>query len=238
MTGHQRADTRRVAVVLLAAGAGRRVGGDANKVLLPLGGLPVFAWSLRRIEALDRVDRVVLVVRDEDRDSIEGTLTRDFADLRVALVTGGSTRHASEWNALQALAEPILAGTIDLVAIHDAARPLAGVDLFRGVLDCAAVHGAALPVRERPDLLPREGEAGADALVAVQTPQAFRARPLLEAYRQADSDGFVGTDTAHCIEKYTDLEVHGVPGPATNLKVTFPEDVALAERLLAKLPGT
>ena len=68
--------------------------------------------------------------------------------------------------------------------------------------------------------------------VAVQTPQAFRARPLLDAYRRAERDGFVGTDTASCVERYTDLAIHCVPSPATNLKITFPEDVALAERLL------
>ncbi len=67
----------------------------------------------------------------------------------------------------------------------------------------------------------------------MQTPQAFRAGPLLGAYAAADRDGFVGTDTASCIEHYTDLPVHCVPGDARNIKITFPEDLALAERLLA-----
>jgi 2-C-methyl-D-erythritol 4-phosphate cytidylyltransferase len=66
----------------------------------------------------------------------------------------------------------------------------------------------------------------------VQTPQAFRARALLEAYTRAQADGFTGTDTASCVAAYTDLPVHAVPAPATNLKVTFAEDLALAERLL------
>jgi 2-C-methyl-D-erythritol 4-phosphate cytidylyltransferase len=66
----------------------------------------------------------------------------------------------------------------------------------------------------------------------VQTPQAFRAVPLLDAYRCAEADGFTGTDTAACVATYTDLPVCAVPGRATNLKVTFAEDLALAERLL------
>jgi 2-C-methyl-D-erythritol 4-phosphate cytidylyltransferase len=68
----------------------------------------------------------------------------------------------------------------------------------------------------------------------VQTPQAFRARELLAAYRQAAVDGFVGTDTAACLERYTDLAVVGVPSSPTNLKITFPEDVTLAEALLSR----
>ena len=71
-------------------------------------------------------------------------------------------------------------------------------------------------------------------MVAVQTPQAFLAAPLLAAYRQAAADGFVGTDTASCIERYTDLPVRCVPGDAGNIKITFPDDLFLAERLLAK----
>jgi 2-C-methyl-D-erythritol 4-phosphate cytidylyltransferase len=66
----------------------------------------------------------------------------------------------------------------------------------------------------------------------VQTPQAFRAGPLLEAYARAGDDGFTGSDTAACVAAYTDMPVVAVPAPATNLKITFPEDVALAERLL------
>ncbi len=69
----------------------------------------------------------------------------------------------------------------------------------------------------------------------MQTPQAFRAAVLLEAYRRADDDGFDGTDTAACLERYTQVEVVAVPGSARNLKITFPEDVALAERLGQRL---
>jgi 2-C-methyl-D-erythritol 4-phosphate cytidylyltransferase len=103
------------------------------------------------------------------------------------------------------------------------------------VLDVAHEHGGALPTRAQDALMRKDGDALNGRLASVQTPQAFRARPLLDAYRQAERDGFVGTDTASCVEQYTDLEIHCVPSPATNLKITFPEDVTLAERLLHKL---
>jgi 2-C-methyl-D-erythritol 4-phosphate cytidylyltransferase len=245
--------TPRAAVVVLAAGEGRRVGAATNKVLLPLAGLPVLAWSLKTVASLEYVDRVVVVTREEDRDVVAGTVREHLPGRVVDVVLGGRNRHASEWHALQAVADDIDAGRLDVVAIHDSARPLAGADLFRAVVDAAARHGGALPVTPQPGLIPREAprpdsaarenpgpgrpepERDASAhtgLVAVQTPQAFRAQPLLDAYRRAERDGFVGTDTASCAERYTDLRTHGVASHATNLKITFPEDLAVAERLL------
>lgn len=228
----------RAAVVLLAAGDGRRAGAGSNKVLLPLAGLPVFAWSLRAVEALAYVDQVVVVIREPDRDVVERTIGEHFADLEVVVVRGGSTRHGSEWNALQRLAGRIDAREIDVVAIHDTARPLAGTDLFARVIETAADHGGALPTHEQRALVPRDPMSpgpGDTGLVGVQTPQAFRAGPLLDAYRRADRDGFVGTDTASCIERYGVVEIRCVPSDATNLKITFPEDIRLAEHLLEKL---
>jgi 2-C-methyl-D-erythritol 4-phosphate cytidylyltransferase len=173
------------------------------------------------------------VIREADRvrvrQAVKGLFTPE-------LVVGGATRHDSEWNALQALASDIDGGRLDVVAIHDAARPLGGSALFEDVLAAAWVHGGAIPVHPRAGLLSREpGRVLPDGLVGVSTPQAFRARELLAAYRAAERDGFRGTDTAGCIERYTDLEVRAVRAPATNLKVTFPEDVAVAGRLLRAL---
>jgi len=225
-------------VVLLAAGDGRRVGADSNKVLLPLAGLPVFGWSLKAIQTLEYVDQVILVIREQDRHVIERTLSEHFPELDVTIVLGGSTRHGSEWNALQHVAERIEARSIDVVAIHDSARPLASTELFARVIETAAKHGGAIPVVEQSALVPRDRSAASAKgirLVGVQTPQAFRAGPLLDAYGQADRDKFVGTDTASCIERYTRTEIHCVPSDAANLKITFAEDVALAEHLMVKL---
>ncbi len=86
-----------------------------------------------------------------------------------------------------------------------------------------------------PQLSHADGSLAPGGLVAVQTPQAFRAGDLLAAYRQADADGFVGTDTAACLERYADVSIAGVPSTTANLKVTFPEDVALAEELVEPL---
>lgn len=220
----------RTAAVLLGGGSGTRVGAHRNKVLLPLAGRPVFVWSLRVIRSLPYVEHVVVVVRPEDREVVEPHVIDEI------IVDGGSQRHDSEWNAVQALAPAIDAGGLDVVAIHDAARPLATAALWTRVVDTALVTGGAIPVHQLDALRRHDGGTAGD-LVAVQTPQAFRATELLAAYRAADREGFKGTDTASCLERYADVAIAGVEAPATNLKITFPEDLALAERLLPRSEG-
>lgn len=220
------------AVVIVAAGSGSRVGAGVNKVLLPLGDRPVLAWSVRDALAVEDVRRVVVVVRSEDRSAVETALAPHLGEREVLLVDGGATRHASEWAALQVLAPTIESGDIDVVSIHDGARPLAGVTLFEATLAAARAHGAAIPVVPISDLLTTsltcvDGEHG-----GVQTPQAFRAGPLLAAHRAAADSGFEGTDTAEVLAHHSGGAIAAVPSTSTNLKITFPEDVATAERLI------
>jgi len=224
------------AVVILAAGTGSRVGAGSNKVLLPLGDRPVLAWSVRDASALDeagpdQVVRVLVVVRPGERDEVAAALTPYLGDDEVGLVEGGETRHASEWAALQALGPEIEAGDIDVVAIHDGARPLAGRELFAATIAAARERGGAIPVVRLPGLLARDGRDLPPELDGVQTPQAFRAADLVAAYTAAAAEGFEGTDTAACWARYSDLPVAAVASTPGNLKITFPEDLDLALKL-------
>ena len=233
-------DPPRVALVVLAAGDGRRAGHDTNKVLLPLAGRRVFTWGIRWGRGLARVTHTVLVIRDQDRTTVSQVLDREVDGPPVLVVEGGDSRHASEWAALRSLAPAIHAEEVDVVVIHDAARPLASTQLFADVVDTAARDGGAVPVLEQHGLtsladgVPRHDD-GEMAVVSVQTPQAFRAAPLLAAYTRAATEGFVGTDTASCMERYTELPVRCVAGDARNIKITYPEDLFLAERLLSRV---
>jgi 2-C-methyl-D-erythritol 4-phosphate cytidylyltransferase len=221
-----------VAVVILAAGSGTRVGGDTNKVLLPLGDSTVLGQSVRAVLDVDDVTRLVIGVRAGDEEAVAAAVAPLLGDQEARLVAGGATRHASERAALMALSEDVAAAEVDLIAVHDAARPLAGAELFRATIAAAREHGGAVPATPLPALLHRDLRRVGDALVGVQTPQAFRAAPLLEAHRRAAEDGYESTDTAACFERYADLPVVAVPSGPENLKVTFPEDVAIAESLL------
>lgn len=229
MTVQQR--SLRAAIVVLAAGSGRRVGAERNKVLLDLDGLPILAHSVRTALQVDGVHRILVVVRPEDRDEVSAALAPHLGEHDLWLVDGGPERHDSEEKALDALRADIESGEIDVVAIHDAARPLASAELFTAVLQAADARGA-VPVTRVPRLSNADGSLAPRDLVTVQTPQAFPAAPLLAAYDAARADGFTGTDTAASLERYTGLSITAVPGESDNLKVTFPEDLALAVELI------
>lgn len=219
------------AVVVLAAGAGARVGAGSNKVLLPLGDRPVLAWSVQAALTLPEVRRVLVVVRPGELDLVADALAPALGDAEVGLVEGGPSRHASEWNALQALRTEIESGAIDVVAIHDGARPLAPPALFEATFAAARTTGGAIPCVRLPGLLALDARPLPAELDGVQTPQAFRAGELLAAYASAEADSFDGTDTAACWSRYSGLPVAAVPSSPRNLKITFPEDLELALRL-------
>jgi 2-C-methyl-D-erythritol 4-phosphate cytidylyltransferase len=223
----------RAAVVVLAAGAGTRVGAELNKVLLPVAGVPIVARSVRTACSVPGVERVVVVVRDGEqravRTAVEPHLPDDAPE--VAMVVGGASRHASEWAALQLLAASIDAGELDVVALHDAARPFAGVPLYEAVLAAARRLGGAIPVTRLTDVVSVDGTPLPPSLVGVQTPQAFGAAELLAAHRAAARDGFEATDTAGCLAAYVDVTIGAVESRPDNLKVTVAGDVKVAETL-------
>lgn len=225
------------ALVLLAAGSGSRTGHSTNKVLLPLAGRRVVTWSLDWTESLVEIGPVVLVVRADEVAAARAVLARESPDRDVRIVPGGTSRHGSEWSALRSLALDIDSGAVDVVVMHDAARPLTGRGLFADVVRAAREHGGAVPGRLQGGLLDRAVlRSSAGVVVTAQTPQAFRAGPLVAAYEKADREGFEGSDTATCVERFGDaVTVQLLPGPASNIKITFAEDLFLAEALLARL---
>ena len=219
---------------MVAGGSGRRFGGP--KQFLPLAGLPVAAWSVRA--ARSATDGVVLVVPA----ATGGDTSPHGADLPVPGATGDAALGASRVVAGGATrADSVRAGLAAVpadaavVVIHDAARPLAPPALFAAVVEAVragAVDGV-VPVVPVADTLKRvDGDrvvatVDRDDLVAVQTPQAFAA----EALRAAHRDGGEATDDAGLLEA-AGLVVGTVPGDPRNLKLTRPEDLALAEALL------
>jgi 2-C-methyl-D-erythritol 4-phosphate cytidylyltransferase len=223
--------------IVLAAGAGTRVGNSRNKVYLPLAGRRVVTWSLELFRRIPGIGRLVLVVRDDDRELAAEILDRELPGVPVDLVTGGETRHESEYRALLHLADEIRQGEIDVVLVHDAARPLAPLRIVEDVLATAIRAGSAIPALPLEDVVGvdesgRMSHAGRTDMVRVQTPQAFRSGPLLAAYQAAAEDGFTGTDTASCVERYEGVPVQVVSGDPRNIKVTYADDLFTAELIL------
>ena len=221
----------KVASIVLAAGSGTRFGHDINKVWLPLSGRHIISRSLTNAAANFTDARIIVVINPDDEDFARKALADDAMPSSIEIVYGGASRHDSEFNALQHLKPAIAAGEIDIVLIHDGARPLATPELFTAIAENAAQHGGAIPTIA---LDAHEMDTVREETVArVQTPQGFRAKPLLEAYENAAADGFTGTDTAACMEKYfPEVKIFAVPGDVLNFKITYPQDLAIAELLI------
>lgn len=222
--------------VVLAGGSGVRMGAGMNKAYLPLAGRRLISWSLRAFAEVAEVGVLLLVTRPADHELVTTTLAAELPGVEVELADGGGTRQESELAALRHLAPRIADGTVDAVLLHDAARPLVSHELITAVLREARDHGGAMPGLPADDL----ATVGADGrlsgalahAIRAQTPQGFRAAPLLAAYEQAARDGFDGTDTASCMERYSGLPVRWVPGEQRNFKITFPHDLTVAEHLV------
>lgn len=230
-----------VAAVVLAGGNGTRLGADGNKAYIPLAGRSLASWSLNAFGGLSCVGRRIFVIRSEDREVAEDVIDRELDDPSVEIIEGGASRHGSEWAALTYLREDIDRGKVNLVLIHDAARPLVTSSLVQAVIDTAAVSGGAMPGIADDDLgmvdddghLQSALPPGTGNLVRTQTPQGFLARPLFAAYKQALADGFEGTDTVSTMLRYSDVKIHPVPGDSRNLKITYPQDLFTAEDILS-----
>ena len=219
----------RIAAVVVAAGRGVRFG-DAEKVLVPLAGRPMLAWSLAALEQTDAVGSIVVVAGKHTRDAI-ADLVRDEAFGKVrSLVAGGERRQDSVSAGLAALPPDT-----EIVLIHDGARPLVEPDLFTRCALAAAAAGAAITAIPVADTLKRVADnsivdtVDRSGLWLAQTPQGFR----LDVLRRAIA--------AHAPESVTDearlCEVAGipvtiVPSFRANLKITYPEDVAVADAVL------
>lgn len=220
-------------LLVAAAGSGSRLGGLLPKALVPLGEAPMLIYTLRRLLGLAWWVPPIITVPAEQRVHFELALAAaDFA-LAPRLVNGGATRQESVARGLAALD-----AETELVAIHDAARPFVPLTAVEASLEAAERTGAAtvaLPAIDTILLSDAEGflESTPDRrrAWACQTPQTFQVRVIRAAHEQAMAEGFEGTDDASLVRRLG-LPVKLVAGSPYNLKVTTPEDLALARLIL------
>lgn len=225
----------RTAAVIVAAGKGSRMGTRESKQFLKLGGLPVLVHTLKAFQAIGDVDEIVLVVGEADVERCRSYAAQYGIDKLRTVVAGGAERQASVALGLEAVG----AGA-EWVLVHDGVRPLiAGEDAAR-CLARARAHGAAVLAVPVKDTIKQADGAGRIAaapdrksLWAMQTPQAFRLALLKEAHVRAAEERFLGTDEASLVERLGH-PVYIVEGNYRNLKITTPEDLAVAELFLAE----
>lgn len=224
----------RVGAVVPAAGRGERFGGAVPKSLIPLRGRPLVIYPLEILDHMDEVEAIVVVAPPGAEHSIQALARTAGLRKVTAVVPGGADRQASVACGLAALP----AGP-EIVVVHDGVRPFLSPSMVRAVAEAAAHDGcatAAVPMDETV----KQGESGwvratldRSGLYRVQTPQAFRRALLEQAHREAAREGFRGTDDAALVERLGH-RVRLVPGTALNLKVTVPDDLALADAVLGR----
>lgn len=236
MTGEMNRDGwPRSAGVIVAAGRGSRYGAP-GKVLMPLSGRPVLAWSLAAFAAA-RIEEIVVVAGDHTFADIQRLVDEMPHGVPVRVVAGGGRRQASVAAGVAATSDGI-----ESIAIHDGARPLISPALIDRIVDAACVAGAAIAAAPVTDTLKRVGGDGLiagtvdrDGLWSAQTPQAFRRDVLVTALAGAVFRERTFTDEAALFEALG-LPVAIVPNVEPNPKVTHPGDLALIEALLRARP--
>lgn len=205
-------------MVIVGGGSSTRFGED--KLFALVAGRPLLRHAYESVAA--HVDEVVVVTRHESMEVVSDM------GLNAVITTGGATRTSSEWAGLQALGVDY-----DLIGIHDAARPIVLPAMIERLFAEAGDIGGAAPVLETDALIVDRGRLEAIKPIGrAQTPQVFRGQELVAAYARATEAGFAGHDTVEVVQRFSELEIVGVPGDIANIKVTYPEDIELVRRHL------
>lgn len=214
------------AVIIVAAGQGKRFG-SPDKVFVEIENKPIIMFSIQVFEILDFIDDIWIVTR---KDAIEKTekIIKNFKNKKIKkIIEGGRERQDSVYNALKALDKDT-----DIVLVHDAARPLVSRQLVKRVFEAmnSEIDGV-IPVVELTDTIKWiknkniiGGTLNRSILRAVQTPQAFWFKKLLEVYEKAYEEGIYGTDDAFLIERYGG-KVVAIQGDERNIKITKKDDL-------------
>lgn len=226
-------DSKKVAVVIAAAGKGTRIGGPVPKQYLKIGGEPVIVKTLKVFESLGEVDHIFIVTNEEYIAHCQELVDAHGLKKVERIVSGGRERQDSVYYALQEMdrTHPDVA----YVLIHDGARPFVSEGVALDVVKAAADTGAAVacvPVKDSIREADGDGSRSVDRsrYFAVQTPQGFRKSLLMKAYQKAMQEGHYGTDDASIVE-WAGCKVEMVNGDYRNIKITTKEDLPMEYRV-------
>jgi 2-C-methyl-D-erythritol 4-phosphate cytidylyltransferase len=222
--------------IIVAAGKGKRMGRGYNKQYILLADKPIVAHTIEVFENMDLIDEIILVVGRGETDLAKKDIIYKYNLKKVVkIVEGGTERQDSVYNGLKAID-----GNCNIVLIHDGARPFVTDSIIEKSIKAAGDMGAcvvAVRVKDTIKVGNKNMEVDytpdRDILWAVQTPQTFRYKLLLEAYERLQTDNTKVTDDAMLIEKLGHT-VRIVEGSYENIKITTPEDLILGEGILKK----
>ncbi len=225
----------RADAVIVSAGKGERFGGKKKQFLL-LDKKPILAHSLDKFESSPLICSIILVVSQDDLDYCLKEIVEKFQYRKIShVVPGGKRRQDSVKNGIDNLPRDT-----EILVIHDGVRPFVTRVMIEDSIQSAIRYGAvvtAIPVKDTIKMANPDGTVlktfNRETLWQAQTPQSFRIEIIREAYQRAIEEGFTGTDDASLVERLG-INVHIILGSYNNIKITTPEDLALANLLIKK----
>lgn len=225
-------------LLIAAAGSGRRMGGERNKLLLPVAGRPVLAWTLEAALATPEISWIGVVGQSRDQAEVEALVAAAAPERPVHWIEGGDTRQESVRLGLAALPPDA-----EAVLIHDGARCLVEPELISRCAAAAARGEAVIAAVPVSDTIKRVAADGTiedtpdrQVLWAAQTPQGFPLAQLLLGHATAAAEGWSVTDDASLFERLG-WPVRVIEASASNIKLTTPFDLAIAGAVLAARSG-
>lgn len=224
--------------IVLAAGQGKRMGGNVEKQFLELSGKPVICHSLQVFEDSDKIDEVILVAGEGKEEYCRKEIVEKYGFRKVtSIVKGGRERYHSVWNALQKAGAGEHGAKEEYIFIHDGARPFVDIEMINRGCECVRQEKAcifAMPVKDTIKVAD-ENDYVCDTpdrayLWQIQTPQIFEKSLIVQAYKSImEHEDDTITDDAMVVEQMTGRKVKLIKGSYENIKITTPEDLLIAE---------
>lgn len=221
-----------ITAIILAGGKGKRMGSKISKQYIELKGKPILYYTLTKFINCKEIDNIVLVLPKDEIEYCTKSILEKYSLKVDKIVEGGKERQDSVYNALNEIENS------DIVLIHDGARPFVSNKIIEDGIKFARLYGAAAPGVTPKDTIKVKDESGfsketpnRNTLVSIQTPQVFKLDIIKECHKKVKNDKIAVTDDTMVIEMYNN-KVYLYEGDYTNIKVTTPEDLILAEKLV------
>lgn len=226
----------KTSVIILAAGKGKRMGANKNKQFIEIMNKPILYYTIKAFENNDSIDEIVLVASKEEISYCKAQIVEKYSFKKVRkIIEGGKERQNSVLNGLKSM------DNTDIVLIHDGARPFVSDDIINNCVKYANIYGATacgvLPkdtIKVRDDSSFSLSTPKRENLFAVQTPQGFKYDLILQCHKNVENDNKIVTDDTMVVESYGN-KVYLYDGSYNNIKITTPEDLIMAEKLINNL---
>lgn len=222
-----------VSAIILAGGKGKRMGAKISKQYIELNGKPLLYYTLKQFLSCDEINKIILVLPKEEIEYCRNEVLEKYSLKLDLIVEGGKERQDSVFNGLSAVKDE------GIVLIHDGARPFVSKRIITEGIKYADLYGAAAPgvtpkdtIKIKDDKSFSKETPKRETLVAIQTPQVFKSNIIKECHKRLKSDNLIVTDDTMVVEAYN-YSVYLYEGEYTNIKVTTPEDLILAEKLIS-----